>query len=661
MKLLKFIKRLIRFGLRVIRKGYYLCIKRPILRLITFIKKVRLIGKRVVYARLLYTFGFPDKASQILDPLFLDSSPITQQKIVRWLEGNNILTNIALDSISHNIETYNQKILQYIEKRKVRSSRKPKVAVYTAISGHYDTLKPPVDINPDYDYIIFTDLEIEKPGIYQVRPLPYMDADQTRRARYVKTHAHTLLEDYDYAIWVDANLMITGDLSKYLAKFIKTGLDVGAVQHPLRDSVYDEAEECLKANKGDARSIQEQISFYKLKQFDSNNMLETGFLIYNLSSKKVSNFLNIWWSHIDKFSNRDQLSVGYAQELSGASIHLMLSRPFSARNIAELKLVKHGNSQLHKINQINSLLVSDMVTPEAHSPQKLEKISVDIIYCVHNALDDVKLCLSSVERHLEKNVRLIIVDDGSDKETSEYLQLFTSSHDWVQIIRNGQARGYTVAASQGLRHSDADFRVLLNSDTVVTAGWTSKLVRTAYSSNHIGIVGPLSSAASHQSIPEHSNKNNQTATNSLPEGVTPENMNEFCEQSSKNTGQSKILVPLIHGFCFGIKKEVIKQIGYFDEKLFPRGYGEENDYCFRAADAGFGLAVSVDTYIYHAKSKSFVSTERIQLMKNGLQKNYEQHGTMRVQRAVRTMDTHPTLVKLREDASKFIRKRSKKS
>ena len=54
-----------------------------------------------------------------------------------------------------------------------------------------------------------------------------------------------------------------------------------------------------------------------------------------------------------------------------------------------------------------------------------------------------------------------------------------------------------------------------------------------------------------------------------------------------------------------------------DEENFPIGYGEENDYCIRAADAGFTLAIADDAYVFHAKSKSFGHSRRKELSKQG--------------------------------------------
>ena len=87
--------------------------------------------------------------------------------------------------------------------------------------------------------------------------------------------------------------------------------------------------------------------------------------------------------------------------------------------------------------------------------------NVNIVICIHNALDDVKSCLMSVIKYSPHIYTLILVDDGSDEATKSFLQDFALHHD-VFLLRNDVARGYTFAANQGLRNSTGKYVILLN-------------------------------------------------------------------------------------------------------------------------------------------------------------------------------------------------------
>jgi len=241
---------------------------------------------------------------------------------------------------------------------------------------------------------------------------------------------------------------------------------------------------------------------------------------------------------------------------------------------------------------------------------------------------------------------LIVVDDCSGDETRCYLDTFSSQHDFVDVLHLQSQHYYTKAANVGLKESNACLRTLLNSDTIVTKSWWWKVQKIFSMSPAIGIVGPLSNAASTQSVPFVKSSKDQTAINDLPLGVSIDIFGEYIEE----VGSSVItpFVPLVHGFCLTIRDVVLEEISFFDEKTFPRGYGEENDFCFRAEDAGFVLAIAVDTFVFHAKSKSYNSSDRIKFMHDGMLNLSNKHGADRIKKAVAFMEQNIHLQCMRD-------------
>ncbi len=282
-----------------------------------------------------------------------------------------------------------------------------------------------------------------------------------------------------------------------------------------------------------------------------------------------------------------------------------------------------------------------------------DSLSHDIIICVHNGYDDVKECLDSVLAHKSRDYdgEIIIVDDNSNAATSALLQHYNSNFQKIRVIRLDNQHFYTKAANIGLKNSSSRFKTLLNSDTVVTDGWEAGLLKTFSLSPWIGIVGPLSNAASTQSVPFIEGTSGQTAINSLPHGVSIDDFARIIKNLSCNA--TKPFTPLVHGFCLTISDAVIEKIGYFDEVNFPNGYGEENDYCFRADDAGFVLAISTDVFIYHKKSKSYVDSQRVKYMESGMRALVEKYGVERIERSVQFMKNNPFLKKIRQGVKDY--------
>lgn len=226
---------------------------------------------------------------------------------------------------------------------------------------------------------------------------------------------------------------------------------------------------------------------------------------------------------------------------------------------------------------------------------------VDIIIPIYNAFEDLQLCLESIKRHtnLEKHRLILINDNSSDERIMPFLD--AQKNERVIIVHNKVNKGFSNNINLGMAQSKQNDVILLNSDTIVTTNWVEKILNCAYSDRFIGTVTPLSNNATLCSVPEFCKEN------VLPEGMTIEYVAGIVEQCSMRRYPE---ITVAHGFCMFIKREVIRNIGEFDSATFGRGYGEENDFCNRAEQAGYIHVMCDDTYIFHSGTKSFVSKEK---------------------------------------------------
>ena len=232
------------------------------------------------------------------------------------------------------------------------------------------------------------------------------------------------------------------------------------------------------------------------------------------------------------------------------------------------------------------------------------KTGIDIIIPVYNALEDLKICVQSIRKHTDLTLdRLIVIDDRSpDPNVYPYMQ--SIEQQGIVVLQNEQNQGFSGTINKGLLYSDRDV-ILLNSDTVVTAGWVDKLTACAYSDPAIGTVTPFSNNATLCSIPDFCQEN------TVPGGLSIDEYARLIERCSLKK-YPRITVAV--GFCMFIKREVVDRVGLFDKETFQRGYGEENDFCWRAEQLGYGHVLCDDTYIYHSGSSSFVSEEKKRLI-----------------------------------------------
>jgi ABC-type polysaccharide/polyol phosphate transport system ATPase subunit/GT2 family glycosyltransferase len=537
-----------------------------------------------------------------------------------------------------------------------------RIVVYTAITGEYDRLMVPDALDRDIDYVCFSDRPRNGYGVWQLRPVPYHHPDPARTARWPKTHPGDLFPDREVAVWVDANIAIRGDVRAYVRRAAERDADLGMIPHPQRDCVYDEAEACKALGKDDPATIDRQMRHYRdLGVPRKAGLFESNFFVAFLGRPGTTDLFRRWWREIELFSRRDQLSVTHAVSRSGARIVPLMPPGTSVRNHADFSIYPHDRARRFSVPAALSGLTAaaDPHAGPRYADVKAERLArvagreADIVVCVHDALEDVRKCLDSVAAHLAPGHRIVIVNDGSDGETTGFLRRFADGRDAVTLLENEANVGYTRSANRGLAAGTADFRVLLNSDTVVSEGWLAKMMDVACSGEAIGLVGPMSNAASWQSLPDIQGQAGQTVINALPPGLGPAELDRACEGWSLADAFPR--VPLVHGFCLGIRKAVIDEIGLLDVENFGRYYGEENDYCFRARAAGFEPAIATNTFVFHRKSASIGEDERRLWMARAGERLRELHGVEAVELACRQMAEHPLLARMRGLAAAFYR------
>jgi GT2 family glycosyltransferase len=270
--------------------------------------------------------------------------------------------------------------------------------------------------------------------------------------------------------------------------------------------------------------------------------------------------------------------------------------------------------------------------------------SVDVVVCVRDALEDVRTCLWSLLRATGRRFRLIVVDDGSAEPTREFLRAFADRHPLVTLLRREDPpHGYTLAANAGLDASRGDYVALLNSDTVLSAGWLRRLLAYGEAHPEVGILGPLSNAASHQSVPAVRD-GGAWAVNPLPAWLTVDGMGWLVAHGAPRTDTR---LPFLNGFCYVLRRAVLEAVGRFDEERFPAGYCEENDYSHRARLAGFELAVVDDAYVHHAKSRSYGPDGRAELARGNYELFLDKHGRAEIAELVGAMEADLSLEPVR--------------
>jgi glycosyltransferase involved in cell wall biosynthesis/ubiquinone/menaquinone biosynthesis C-methylase UbiE len=188
--------------------------------------------------------------------------------------------------------------------------------VYTCITGGYDDLINHGFVNPNWDYVCFTDskeLLNNKNLLWQIKPLEFKELDDVRNQRWYKLHPHLLFSQYKKSLWVDANINIIdgsvfGDIEIIESKNGKISIPI----HPERNCIYDELKTCLDFGKDNSNLMKDQVSIMEKDRFPRKyGLFETGIIYREHNNKNIIKIMEDWWWWVKNYSRRDQLSLTY--------------------------------------------------------------------------------------------------------------------------------------------------------------------------------------------------------------------------------------------------------------------------------------------------------------------------------------------------------------
>lgn len=183
--------------------------------------------------------------------------------------------------------------------------------IYTACIGAYDNISQPKCIDDRFDYVLFSDEPKEKHiGVWEVRKVDYRNSDKTRIARYVKTHPHTLLPQYEATVWLDANLEITSPfIYERSIELCKSKTQLASIKHPTRDCIYDEAYWVYGLDS--EIKIFEWCHFLRSIGYPRHSGLYETNVLFRTNDESIAELNEKWWKAILEHSRRDQLSLNY--------------------------------------------------------------------------------------------------------------------------------------------------------------------------------------------------------------------------------------------------------------------------------------------------------------------------------------------------------------
>ncbi len=217
--------------------------------------------------------------------------------------------------------------------------------------------------------------------------------------------------------------------------------------------------------------------------------------------------------------------------------------------------------------------------------------SVSVVVVTYNGLPFTRLCLETVLAHGgEVDFELVVVDNGSEDGTPEYLTRLSRFDARVRVLLNGRNAGFAVACNQGLGLAAGDHLVLLNNDTMVPPNWLEKLL--AHLRNpEVGLVGPVTNRIGNEAEVETDYR------------TWGEYLDFAARRAEKHAGDwLELRSPAM--FCLAMRRQTYVHLGGLDER-YEVGLLEDDDYADRACEAGYELRCIEGLVVHHFGEASF--------------------------------------------------------
>lgn len=221
-----------------------------------------------------------------------------------------------------------------------------RLAVYTALTGGYDTLRQPERVREDVDYFCFSnDIHEERIGAWRIRSIPFEDRDPVRVSRFPKLNPHLVLPEYEASIYVDANVLVTDELDEAMNHAVASGTTCAMVPHPDRKGTFEEGLFVLRHSMGEPFKVYRQMRNLIRSGFrDDAGLFVCSVIFRRHLDPKVIAFSEAWWRGFQAGAKRDQLSVMPSLSEAGLRPEVLVSPDYVRANTAS-----HATQRKHSL------------------------------------------------------------------------------------------------------------------------------------------------------------------------------------------------------------------------------------------------------------------------------------------------------------------------
>jgi hypothetical protein len=222
-----------------------------------------------------------------------------------------------------------------------------------------------------------------------------------------------------------------------------------------------------------------------------------------------------------------------------------------------------------------------------------------VVVLSYNGLSDSRKCLASLKPALRPWVTALLVDNGSTDGTAEAI---AAEFPWCRLVRIEVNRGPLVGNNAGIRAAldlGARWIVLMNNDTTVHPDLCERLRDAAVAHPQYDVLGPV---IMFMDSPDVVMTEGTIFNPPIPRGF-------FLDKHvplTRTQPPTVVECDIVNGCCLMITADMIRRIGFFDERFFM--YHDESDLCLRVLQAGGRLGMIDHELVWHKGNATSAGT-----------------------------------------------------
>lgn len=196
-------------------------------------------------------------------------------------------------------------------------------------------------------------------------------------------------------------------------------------------------------------------------------------------------------------------------------------------------------------------------------------------------------CLTALAGQTVHNFEVLVVDNASTDGSADGLDAWFPG---VKVLRLDKNYGFSRAVNEGIRHSTADYVILLNNDTVPFPDYVEKLIEGIEEDKRRFSANPKMIQACHRDLLDDAGDSYCLLGWAFQRGVG---------QSVDRYGEPGRIFSSCAGAAI-YRRKVFDEIGLFDESHFA--YLEDIDVGYRALIHGYYNWYAPESKVYHVGS-----------------------------------------------------------